>query len=227
VFLDVDGTLLHLAPTPDAVTVSGRTIALLKTLYAATGGALALISGRPLQDLDQLFSPLTLPAAGLHGLERRDAAGVVHRHEPGGGGLQREMHLLREFASLHPGIVIEDKKMSIAIHYRAAPDQESAVTSLARRCVEQLGPAYCLQLGKMVAEIRPSGRDKGTALREFLQEQPFAGRTPVFVGDDVTDEDAFGFVNELGGNSVKVGDGETRARWRLDGPDAVLNWLGS
>lgn len=184
-----------------------------------------MISGRPLQDLDRLFAPLKFPAAGLHGLERRDAAGVVHHHGPGDGTLRRIVNLAREFARLHPGIVIEDKGMSIAVHYRAVPEQGSTVLSLVRGYVEELGPAYCLQAGKMVAEIRPSGRDKGTAIREFLEEQPFAGRLPVFVGDDLTDEDAFRLVNNLGGHSVKVGEGETGAQWLLDGPDAVMEWL--
>lgn len=227
VFLDVDGTLLHLAPRPDGVTVLPQTLALLEALRSTTNGAVALISGRPLSDLDRLFSPLILPAAGLHGLERRDISGIVHRHKVDRDGLLKVVKALDEYAHLHPGVLIENKGASVAVHYRAVPEQEPAARRLVSRYLEELGSAYCVQFGKMVVEIRPSGRDKGTAIREFLDEQPFTGRTPVFIGDDLTDEDAFRLVNELGGHSVKVGDGETQARWRLGGPDAVLSWLSS
>lgn len=224
-FLDVDGTLLDIADTPDAVTIEHATVDLLARAYAATGGALALITGRSIADADRLFAPLALPVAGQHGVERRDAAGAVHRHAhtaPEIAGVRAE---LDAFAAAHPGVLIEDKGLTLAIHYRLAPRAAAAVAALAERLVARPGGALAIQRGKMVVELRPAGKDKGTAIAEFMHEAPFRGRTPVFLGDDLTDEYGFSIVNGLGGLTVKVGDGSTEARTRLADVDAVRAWL--
>ncbi len=226
-FLDVDGTLLHIAETPDGVEVTDRLRVLLARLSPLYGHALALISGRAIADLDRLFAPLALPAAGLHGLERRDAAGRIRRlGDPDWlNGLRRA---LGGFASAHPGVILEDKGRTLALHYRRAPQVEPE----ARRLVGELTEADRERLrvieGKMVLEVKPRLTDKGAAVEAFLAEPPFAGRHPVFVGDDVTDEDAFVVVNRLGGYSVRVGDlPGTAARYRLPNVNAVIDWLAS
>lgn len=224
-FLDVDGTLLPIAETPDGVEVSDHLRAVLARLAPLYGHALALISGRPIAELDQLFAPLALPSAGLHGLERRDAAGRIRRlGEP--AWLDALRRALGDFAAAHPGVLLEDKVRTLALHYRRAPEAEAA----ARRAVAELigGDDQRLRVieGKMVLEIKPRLADKGAAVAAFLGEPPFAGRRPVFIGDDVTDEDAFAVVNRLGGTSVRVGDlPGTAARYRLPDVNAVVAWL--
>jgi trehalose 6-phosphate phosphatase len=220
-FLDVDGTLLHIADTPDAVTIERATVELLRRAHAATGGALALITGRRIADVDRLFAPLALPAAGQHGFERRDAAGAVHRHARPAPELAEVRADLDAFAAAHPGVLIEDKGLTVAVHYRLAPEAAAAVAALAERLVARPGGALAIQRGKMVVELRPAGKDKGTAIAEFMSEPPFHGRTPVFLGDDLTDEYGFSIVNGLGGLAVKVGAGATEARARLPDVDAV------
>jgi len=224
-FLDVDGTLLHFADTPDAVTIERATVELLRRACAATGGALALITGRPIADVDRLFAPLALPAAGQHGFERRDAAGAWHRHAPRPPELAAVRADLDAFVAAHPGVLIEDKGLTVAVHYRRAAGAAAAVTALAERLVGRAGGALAIQHGKMVVELQPAGRDKGTAIAEFMSEAPFRGSTPVFIGDDLTDEYGFSIVNGLGGVTVKVGDGATEARARLPDVDAVRLWL--
>ena len=224
-FLDVDGTLLHLAATPDAVTIESETVELLRRVHAANGGALALITGRGIADVDRLFAPLALPVAGQHGFERRDAAGAMHRHAAFATRLGELRAELATFAAAHPGVLIEDKGLTVAIHYRLAPHFASAAAALGERLVVRSGKAFAIQLGKMVVELQPAGRDKGTAIAEFMGEAPFRGRAPVFLGDDATDEHGFTIVNRRGGLSVKIGNGPTEARVRLPGVDAVRHWL--
>jgi trehalose 6-phosphate phosphatase len=226
VFLDVDGTLLHIAETPDAVTIERETVELLGRVYRATGGGLALITGRPIGDIDRLFAPLTLPVAGQHGFERRDAAGAVRQHVRPATPLATSRTRLAAFAGEHPGVLIEDKGLTLAVHYRLAPQAEPKLAALAAALAAESGGALAVQRGKMVFELLPAGRDKGTAIAEFMREAPFRGRTPVFVGDDVTDEYGFSIVNGMGGLSVKVGAGSTEARMRVSGVDAVRAWLG-
>jgi trehalose 6-phosphate phosphatase len=225
-FLDVDGTLLHIAATPDAVTIERATLDLLGRVHRATGGGLALITGRPIGDIDRLFAPLALLVAGQHGFERRDAAGVVHRHARPASRLAAIRERLAAFAHEHPGVLIEDKGLTLAVHYRLAPQAETKLAALAAVLAAESGGALAVQRGKMVFELLPAGRDKGTAIAEFMDEAPFRGRMPVFLGDDVTDEYGFSIVNGLGGVSVKVGDGPTEARLRVSDVDAVREWLG-
>jgi trehalose 6-phosphate phosphatase len=224
-FLDVDGTLLDIAEHPDQVDMHKIDAALVDGLQRAAAGALALISGRSLAQLDAMFAPLVLPAAGQHGFERRDAHGRRHRHRFPVDSLAPAKQALREFASRHPGLVLEDKGASVALHYRLAPQLEQAALEAMRQASAELGSRVQTQGGKMVWELKPAGADKGMAIDEFMREPPFAGRTPVFLGDDVTDEYGFRVVNRLGGHSIKVGPGDTEARWRLPHPAAARAWL--
>lgn len=224
-FLDVDGTLLELAPRPDDVVVGPGLPRILKRLSEVTGGAVALVSGRPIGELDRLFAPLRLPAAGLHGIERRDSGGAVHFHHQLDGKLDRTRELMARLAQEHAGLVFEDKEFSVAIHFRQAPEKEPLIRSLLQRHMPRIEKDFHLQRGKMVYEIKPSGRDKGMAIEEFMEEPPFRHRTPVFIGDDVTDEDGFATVNRMQGHSIKVGHGSTAAKWLLPDTGAVLDML--
>jgi len=226
IFLDIDGTLLEHAERPDAVHIDAAVHRLLQALQRGSGGALALISGRSMHDIDRLFAPLALPAAGLHGVERRDAAGVLHRHEFAVASLRRAAARIGEFAALHAGLLFEDKGSNLALHYRLAPDFAGAARSAVREAAQLLGEGFEVLEGKMVVELKPSGRDKGMAIEEYMREAPYAGRLPVFVGDDLTDEYGFGVVNRLGGQTIKVGAGATAARYRVADAAAVRAWLG-
>lgn len=219
-FLDVDGTLLELAPRPDEVVVNAATKALLEQCSRRLAGALALISGRPLADLDQLFRPLRLPAAGVHGLQRRDARDQAHHTPPPPGWHDRLAPRLQAFAREHAGIVVEDKGHAIALHYRRAPAAAEAALALAEGVAAELGPETRLLRGKMVLEFMPAGSDKGRAIEAFMGESPFRARVPVFIGDDVTDEAGFSVVNAMGGLTVRVGAIEhSQARYAL--PDVA------
>jgi trehalose 6-phosphate phosphatase len=226
-FLDLDGTLLDIAETPEAVGIGASEKALLQRLRDAANGALALISGRSLARIDELFAPLVLPAAGQHGAERRDAQGKRHRHRFPVARLRPAAGGIRSFAERHEGLVFEDKGASVALHYRLAPEMAQKALAKVREMAESLGDAVEVQGGKMVVELKPAGCDKGSAIESFMREPPFAGRVPVFLGDDVTDEYGFRVVNRLGGHSVKVGEGPSAARWRLESPAAARAWLGA
>ena len=223
-FLDIDGTLAELANTPDAVHIEAEIAAVLPRLMRELGGALALVTGRAITSADLLFTGLKLPIAGQHGCERRDASGTIHLHAANKLTQGKLRKLLTGLAKRHPQLLLEDKGASIALHYRAIPELESLVhETLMREVHEEDG--YELQPGKMLLEVRPEGRDKGTAIHDFMGEHPFAGRLPVFVGDDLTDEHGFAAVEKLGGWSVKVGPGQTAARFRLPDTAAVRKWL--
>jgi trehalose 6-phosphate phosphatase len=224
-FLDIDGTLIEHVERPDAVRIDPAVVKLLAGLRAASDGALALISGRPIASVDALFAPLRLPVAGLHGIERRDALGKLHNHQFAEAPLRRVAGRLAACAAQHAGLIFEDKGLALALHYRQVPHLKDVVLGIAATVAAELGAGFELLHGKMVTEIKPGGRNKGAAIEEFLEEAPFLGRTPAFVGDDVTDEFGFAVVNRLGGHSVKVGAGETAARWYLKDAAAVRDWL--
>lgn len=226
-FVDLDGTLLHIAPTPAEVQLDDEVRALLSELSDFAGGAVALISGRSISDISALVGEPRLPIAGQHGVERRGADGSITVHDVDTSGLARAATVLRLEVETNPGLLLEQKGLSLALHYRAAPQLAAKVHALMRSLGAELGPDYMLQEGKLVVELKPAGRDKGAAVLEFMDELPFRGRTPVFVGDDATDEYAFAAVNELGGYTVKVGPGETAARWRLRDVRAVREWLNA
>lgn len=223
-FLDVDGTLLDFTPHPDDVTVSPALRDTLAALHRRLGGALALISGRPLAMLDALFDPLRLPAAGLHGLELRHGDDL--RPAPAAAdALPEVLEEARAFAAARPGVVVEDKGSAVGLHWRAAPAHGDAMQDFARAALARL-PGYRLQHGNQVAELRPAGADKGDAIATLAARPPFRGRHPVFVGDDLTDEHGFTVVNDLGGDSVLVGPREpSAALCGLADTRAVLAWL--
>lgn len=224
-FLDVDGTLLDFAGDPDSVRADAPLAGLLADLVRRCDGALALISGRSVASLDRVFDPLRLPAAGQHGIERRDAAGRLHRHEFPWAQLRQAATELGAFAAAHPGLLLEDKGSSVALHFRRSPELADACRAAALAARAAIGDAFEVQGGKMVVELKPGGRDKGMAIAEFMAEAPFAGRLPVFLGDDATDEFGFDVVNRLGGHSVKVGAGAGAARWRIADARGVRRWL--
>jgi len=226
-FLDIDGTLLELAATPAAVRVDEAISAMLPGLARALDGAVALITGRSITDADRLFPGLALPIAGQHGCERRSASGTLHLHAPARSTMEKLRALLAGFAAQHPGILLEDKGATLAVHYRLAPELASEVHRVVEHTVAHANAAgLTLQPGKQLIEVRPDNRDKGTAIRDFMAEPPFAGRSPVFVGDDLGDERGFAVVQRMrGGIAVKVGPGRSRARYRLDTVADVRSWL--
>jgi trehalose 6-phosphate phosphatase len=228
-FLDIDGTLLELAPTPDHVRVDAGIATLLPALARQLGGAVALITGRALADADRLFAGLSLPIAGQHGLERRAADGSLHVHQPPLPALRPLRRDLARFAAQHDGLLFEDKGATLAVHYRRAPRLAAHVHRTLRTTLATTkdGAAWRLQPGKGILEVKPNGRDKGTAIIEYLAEPPFAGRLPVFVGDDRTDEYGFVAVTRAGGWAVKVGHGRTNAHYRLPDVAAVRRWLAA
>jgi len=223
-FFDVDGTLAEICPEPDAVTIPVSVRNNLHSLSAACGGAVALISGRPIEQLDQLAAPLIFPAAGVHGAEMRDSAGNFHRVSLPEGVAGPLAQMLEQGMAAMPGTLLEAKGMAFALHYRQAENYQQQVLQLAEAAVAKF-PELMLQRGKCVAEIKPRGNDKGAAIASFMQQAPFAGRTPVFVGDDLTDEKGFQAVSALHGITVKVGEGQSHARYRLSRVADVHAWI--
>jgi trehalose 6-phosphate phosphatase len=222
-FLDFDGTLVNLAPEPDSVVPAPDLIEMLQQLQTRANGALAVVSGRPVAQLDHYLAPLRLPAAGVHGLERRDASGrLVQLAAPSSDEL---MERLAPFVARHPGLLLEPKRGALALHYRKAPHLEQACIEAMNYAVAHV-PGFSVLRGKMVVEAKAALADKGDAIAAFMREAPFTGRRPVFVGDDVTDEAGFNWVQTLGGGlGIKIGEGESRAQMRLDNPAALHQWL--
>jgi trehalose 6-phosphate phosphatase len=226
-FLDVDGTLVEIEREPGAVHVPARLCAVLEQLGAATDGALALVSGRSVGQLDQLFAPLRMNAAGLHGLERRNLRADVVRAEPDLASFAPPRAALGRFARDHEGVLLEDKGLTLALHYRNAPQWADEARRVARAAVAASDGALVLLEGKMVLELKPPGADKGHAITAFMQEPPFHGRLPVFAGDDVTDEAGFAAINQLGGVSIRIGADAraTAARYGMRDVTSVQDWL--
>jgi trehalose 6-phosphate phosphatase len=217
-FLDFDGTLVDIAPEPGAVVVPSGLVPTLAALQQYLGGAVAVVSGRPIREIDQFLDPLRLPVAGVHGAERRGAHGAVDRIT--GQPLERVEQAADALAAQHPRLLVEHKATSVALHYRQAPELEALCLEAMEAAVAQ-SPGLALLRGKMVVEAKPSAASKGGAIEAFLREPPFAGRTPVFVGDDVTDEVGFSTVQRLGGLGIKVGEGPSVAWHRLPDPGAL------
>jgi len=226
-FLDIDGTLAELVDDPARVRIDDELVSLLPVLAARLGGALALVTGRSIGDVDRLVPRPKLPVAGQHGGERRSADGVIHLHSPPDAALARLRDLLSGLAARHPKLRLEDKGVTIALHYRQAPALASHLHRTLRRSLAEADGGFVMQTGKMLVEIRPGTRDKGSAIRDFMCEPPFAGRRPVFAGDDRTDEHGFAFVTAQGGCAIKVGPGRTCARFRLRDVAAVRRWLAA
>ena len=232
-FIDVDGTLLELAPRPELVAVPVGLPALLQSLGRERGGALALVSGRRLADLGRLFAPWRGAAAGLHGAEHRRADGS---HVPGGSGpddvtaaaaLDRLRPELTALIRRWPGVWLEDKGRTLALHYRAAPEKAAEIGDIAADLMRATGDSLRLIAGNMVVELQPRHYGKDSAIAAFMEEAPFGGRLPVFLGDDTTDEDGFAEINRRGGVSIRVGApaGATAASFMLPSVAAALAWL--
>ena len=218
-FLDVDGTLLEIAQHPDEVRATPRLRRLLAAASRSLDGALALVSGRSVAGIDRIFAPLCLPAAGLHGLERRDARGRVHYPSGYAERIGAARRGLLDFVESEPGLLLEDKGATLALHYRNAPALEDECRRRIGIARVVAGDDFHVQPGKMVFELKPSGHDKGTAVMAFMSEAPFAGRKPVFIGDDVTDEDGMTAARQLGGQGLRV------AETFGGDPAAVRAWL--
>lgn len=225
-FLDVDGTLLPLAETPADVHPDANVGALLERLHGVLGGALALVSGRPLGEIDRLFAPQHFAAAGQHGAEWRDAAGTTGKYNAHLEELDDVRHQVMALATNDARLLIEDKGLTLAVHFRHAPERAHELSALLATALAA-HPMLTLQHGKYVLEIRPAGCGKDTAIRRMLNTPPFAGRVPLFAGDDATDEDGFRFINALGGFSIKVGAGASNARYRLADPGEMHAWLAA
>jgi len=223
-FLDFDGTLVDIAPRPDQVVVTPQLLAALGALQQRLDGRLAIVSGRPVAELDRMLAPLALPAAGVHGMERRGFDGVLRQlPAPDFSAVRTQAHAL---AARHPGLWVEEKHGALALHYRQAPQLQAL-------CVETMDAAVRTSLGlllmegKMIVEIKAAGVSKGTAIRDFLAEAPFAGYRPLFIGDDTTDEAGFDHVQRVGGIGLKVGPGPSVARCRIASSQAVREALAA
>ncbi|CAH1658748.1 trehalose-phosphatase [Chelatococcus asaccharovorans] len=225
-FFDVDGTLIDIALSPDAVEVPPDLPDALRRLSRRYGDALALLSGRSIPWLDGRFENAVVSVGGLHGLERRDAGGVLRRITAP-PMLEAARATIMAALDDMTGVLVEDKDLSIALHYRAAPEQRLRVKRLLTRLAEASDGLLDVMPGKAVVELRTTGAHKGSALMAFMREDPFAGRLPVFFGDDRTDEDAFAAAREKGGVAVVIGRPaeEAGANLSLPDPASVRNFI--
>jgi trehalose 6-phosphate phosphatase len=223
--LDIDGTILDLAASPQQVWVPAELRQTLARLDELTGGALALVSGRSLGDIDLIFSPLELAAIGGHGAEIRATPGAepLIRAKPLGAALKRKLAAVTE---LGPGILAEDKGYSLALHYRLAPDKADAVRAAVDRICADAAPGLVEVLpGKLVVEIKAAGVNKANAVCELMNCAPFAGRNPIFIGDDLTDEPVFGIIPRFGGLGFSVGRILPDVNGHFEKPESVRAWL--
>jgi len=226
-FLDLDGTLIDIAANPDAVQTDDVLRALLAQLHARCGAALALVTGRALGFVDARLRLPQLCVAAQHGLERRDALGRIQLYATPQAAKQGIAQALAPVLERHAGLLLEDKGLTLALHYRRAPRLAAYVQRLMARLAQSANAGLEVQRGKFVAEIKPAGVDKGAAVADYLGAPPFSGRPPVYVGDDLTDERGFAEVNSRGGISIKVGGGRSSARFRLADVTSVRNWLNA
>jgi trehalose 6-phosphate phosphatase len=225
ILLDIDGTILDLAPSPQQVWVPAGLRQTLARLDAMTGGAVALVSGRSLSDIDLIFAPLELAAIGGHGAELRIAAGAepLIRAKPLAAPLKRRLAALTE---LGPGILAEDKGYSLALHYRLAPDKSDTIRAAVDKICADIAPAAVEILpGKLVVEIKAAGVNKANAVSELMTYAPFARRNPIFIGDDTTDEPVFGVIAQTGGLGFSVGRVIADVNGHFDKPESVRAWL--
>jgi trehalose 6-phosphate phosphatase len=225
-YLDIDGTILDLAPSPETVEVPVWMVPLLQRLSARLDGAVAFVSGRTIAAIDHLFRPLTFPAVGVHGGEVRTADGEIVIDRQLTAELQAAEPLLQQAIAKIHGVQLENKRSVIALHYRSVPERGREVLKVAELVASGLGGQFSVLMGKCVVEIRPRHLTKGSAIRQLMERAPFRDRIPIFAGDDTTDEDAFEVVNGLGGISLRVGDDiPTAAKFRLATPDQLRSWL--
>ena len=222
-FLDFDGTLVDIAPRPDAVRVSSELMGLLSRLRERLEGRVAILTGRAAADVDLLLNPVTIAVGGHHGLETRSGGrpGVTMKRPD---ILDSVVAELRQLECRYPGVLVEDKPLGVALHYRQAPHAEEACRSAVLEAAQRSGLEVLP--GKMVFELKPQGANKGDALRAMMAERPFAGTRPIFLGDDLTDEPAFQAAQDMGGSGIMVGDrAPTSARYRVASVDEALEWL--
>ena len=226
ILLDVDGTLLDIAPTPREVVVPATLEGTLARASHCTGGALALVSGRTIAEIDNFFAPLKLPAIGGHGAEMRPLANgpIISGHA---NKFDQEFkRRLKDIAARHPGVLVEDKDYSLALHYRLVPKQGVSLVHDVKHAYQEWGDQSIELLhGKAVLELKFAGFNKGTAVRQLMTYPPFKGRTPIFVGDDHTDEDAFAVMPEFNGRSMSVGRKLPGIDKHFDCPADVRQWL--
>lgn len=223
-FLDFDGTLVALAAQPELVQVPEGLAGTLAELHRLLNGALALVSGRRILDLDNFLAPLMLAAAGEHGAQRRTAEGMMISAPP--ADLALLLQAAQGLVDSHPALRLERKNLALSLHYRQAPELESLCLQVMREALERSQGIEMMQ-GKCVIDLKPEGFSKGTAIEFFMTETPFAGRIPVFAGDDVTDEAGFEAVQRMGGHAIKVGPEPTLARHRCEGVPQLAAWLQS
>jgi trehalose 6-phosphate phosphatase len=225
ILLDIDGTILDIAPAPQEVWVPPELRQTLVRLQELTGGALALVSGRKLDDIDTIFAPLRVAAIGGHGAEIRPVPGTEPRRRAGalGADFKRQLASLSE---LGPGIFVEDKGYSLALHYRLAPDRGAALrAAVVGICAQMPAGAVDILPGKFVFEVKPAGVNKALAVQELMRFAPFADRHPIFIGDDTTDEPVFGVIPEYGGIGFSVGRVVAGTDGHFDTPQDVRAWL--
>lgn len=223
-FLDFDGTLVELAAQPEAVVIPASLAGTLADLYVHLGGALALVSGRRLIDLDTFLAPLQLPCAVEHGAQRRSAEGLVISAPS--ADMRHALLAAEGLLAEHPALKLEQKNLALSLHYRQAPELEALCLRVMQTALQRSSGLELIQ-GKCVIDLKPKGVSKGTAIAAFMAEAPFSGRTPIFAGDDVTDESGFAQVQHMGGHAVKVGDGPTIARHRCADVQLLSAWLES
>lgn len=224
--LDVDGTLLPFASEPAAARADSQIRELLADLNASSGGALALVSGRAIESLDALFSPMRLPASGLHGLELRAADGRYRRQPVDAAALEAARPLLERLAADDPALHLEDKGDSLALHYRRAPQREAQLMTAVQAVTHRIGRGLEVLHGPMVLEVAHGGISKATGVLDLMGCPPFQGRRPVFLGDDLTDEPAFSAVDAAGGLAILVGEVRpTAARYVLASVQGARRWL--
>ena len=221
-FLDFDGTLAEIAPRPEQVQIAPELPALLQRLSAVLAGAVAVITGRPLQQIDALLAPLRLPGAGLHGAQLRADADLPSQFDLSPDIATARQRLLACKPAVD-GVWIEDKGAVLSLHFRAAPDAAEVSRAAVEAAVRGLD--VDVMAGKAVYEVRPRGVDKGAAIQVLMRTSAFGGRQPVFIGDDVTDEDGFAAVLAARGIAIKVGDGASLAPWRCPDTSALRRWL--
>jgi trehalose 6-phosphate phosphatase len=226
-FLDIDGTLVGFEDDPALVAIGEPLQRLMPRLQSRLGGALAVLSGRCLAEVDALFEPLRLPAGALHGHEFRDSSGKFSVLAPPPDVAAQVGAQAREWAAALAGVTLESKGgIGFALHFRLAPEQARAAAEAAESIAHASAGAYEVQHGDCVAELKPVGADKGAALKRLMEHPPFRGRRPVMVGDDLTDELAFAVAEHLGGFGIVVGARRpTAARYCLSGPAGVHDWL--
>ncbi|MEP7454977.1 trehalose-phosphatase [Phyllobacterium sp. SB3] len=229
VFLDIDGTLIDLASTPTGIVIPEELPAQLKALSGLVDGAMALVTGRSVESVDSMFAPYQCTVAGMHGSEVRGPSGNISRKMIDRTALDQARQELEKLTSRWPQTIIEDKGLAIAMHYRLVPEAERAVQATMSTIHSRLGEGWKLQSGKMVVELLPSGTDKGSAIADFMSMPPFKGKKPLAIGDDLTDEAMFHFVNASNGCSVRVGEAlfQSDAQHKVQSASEVRTWIAA